>query len=257
MTGWTDYAFSNDNVAASQLREAMSPPSLEVKDRAGQWKTVIPETGFPVGRPQTIAVDLTGKWLSSSRLVRIPTNMRIYWDQILVASRVDADVRLNRLDPVFADLRWRGFSAQVTPDGREPFGYDYSRLSTTTPWKTLVGRYTREGDVRRLLLDQDDMYVISRPGDELSLRFAERALRPPPSGWTRTFLVYSYGWSKEMNPRSASPDTVGPLPFTKMSGYPYGPHEHYPSSAKHREYMERYNTRVISKPLPPIDAEVR
>ena len=57
-----------------------------MKDASGAWRTVIDDVGFPVGRPQTIAVDLAGKFLSSSREVRIVTNMRIYWDQILVAS---------------------------------------------------------------------------------------------------------------------------------------------------------------------------
>lgn len=257
MTGWTDYAFSSDNVASSQLGESMAPPSVQVKDGEGRWKTVIPETGFPVGRPQTIVVDLTGTWLSASREVRIPTNMRIYWDQILVASRADRATRVSRLDPVAANLAWRGFSAEVTPDGREPFAYDYSRVSGASPWKVMVGRYTREGGVLPLLRDADDMYVISRPGDELSVGFAERALPPLPTGWTRTFLVYSYGWSKEMNPRSASPDTIGPLPFAAMSGYPYGPNEHYPRSPKHREYMDRYNTRIVSKAVPAIDASLR
>ncbi|MGB2716169.1 MAG: FG-GAP-like repeat-containing protein [Vicinamibacterales bacterium] len=257
MTGWTDYAFSNDNVAASQLGETMAPPSVQVQDGDGRWKMVIPEIGFPVGRPQTIVVDLAGKWLSASRQVRILTNMRIYWDQILVASGAEAATRVSRLDPVSADLTWRGFSAEVTPDGREPFGYDHSRVSSAAPWKIMVGRYTREGDVRPLLQDVDDLYVISRPGDELSVRFAERALPRLPSGWTRTFLVYSYGWSKEMNPRSASPDTIGPLPFSGMSGYPYGQNEHYPRSTKHREYMERYNTRIVSRAVPAIDASLR
>ena len=257
MTGWTDYAFSNDNVAASQRGDAMVPPSVQVKDDSGKWRMVIPETGFPVGRPQTIVVDLSGKWLSPSRQVRIATNMRIYWDRMLVASPAGAKARVSRLDPVAANLNWRGFSAEDRSDGNEPLTYDYSRVSSVAPWKTLVGRYTREGDVRPLLRDVDDMYVISRPGDELSVRFDEAALPPLPSGWTRTFLVYSYGWSKEMNPRSASPDAIGPLPFSGMSAYPYGPDEHYPRSTKHREYMERYNTRIVSRPLPSIDANLR
>ena len=88
LTGWTDYAFSNDNVAASQGRIETAAPSLQVKDASGAWHTVIADIGFPVGRPQTIAVSLGGKFLSPSREVRILTNMRIYWDQILVG---DAD----------------------------------------------------------------------------------------------------------------------------------------------------------------------
>jgi tetratricopeptide (TPR) repeat protein len=257
LTGWTDYAFSNDNVAASQAGVVMAPPSLQVKDPSGTWQTVVDEIGFPVGRPQTIAVSLKGKWLSASREVRISTSMRIYWDQILVdRSGGGFDTRLTRLDPIAADLRWRGFSAEVTPDEREPFGYDYSRVSTAIPWKVMIGRYTREGDVRPLLREVDDMYVISQPGDELALAFDEGALPPLPAGWTRTFLVYAHGWSKEMNPRSAAPDSVAPLPFFRMSGYPYGPGEDYPRTELLREYHEKYNTRVVSRSVPSIDISI-
>lgn len=253
MTGWTDYAFSNDNVAASQGGTVMSPPALQVRDSQGDWRTVIQEIGFPVGRPQTVAVDLSKKFLSSSREVRIVTNMRIYWDQILVG-RPDASSlrKARRLDPLSADLRWRGFSAEVTPDDREPYGYDYHRVSKTSPWKTMIGRYTREGDVRALVKGVDDLFVVSRPGDEIALSFA--ALPPPPAGQIRTFLLYAHGYSKEMNPRSAIPDTVAPLPFRGMSGYPYRADEHYPRTKRHREYLEKYNTRVVTRAIPSIDA---
>ena len=194
LTGWTDYAFSSDNVAAHQAGLAMQPPSLAVLDNEGQWQTVIKEIGIPVGRPQTIAVDLSGQWLSASRQVRISTSMRIYWDQIQVASRdrgltLTGGVVTTRLDPIAADLRWRGFSAEATKD--EPFTYDYARVNTTSPWKVMPGRYTREGDVRELLRATDDMFVVSRPGDEIALSFDASALPPLPAGWTRTFLLYS------------------------------------------------------------------
>jgi hypothetical protein len=255
LTGWTDYAFSSDNVAASQRRLGMSPPSLQVKDASGAWRTVIDDIGFPVGRPQTLVVNLAGTFLSSSREVRILTNMRIYWDQVLVATSEDAvRPRVTRLDPKAADLRWRGVSAETTPDGREPFAYDYNRVSRTVPWKVMIGRYTREGDVTPLLRAADDMFVISRPGDEIAVSFDARAVPPPPAGWTRTFLLYAYGYSKEMNPRSASPDTVGPLPFRAMTRYPYPAGEHYPRTRLYREYQERYNTRIVSRHNPSIDA---
>src|SRR5947209_17240671 len=105
--------------------------------------------------------------------------MRIYCDQILVdTSADDSVVQTTKLDPLVADLRWRGFSAETTPDGREPFGYDYARVSSLSPWKTMPGRYTREGDVRQLLAKTDDLFVVSRPGDEMVLSFD--ATRLPP-----------------------------------------------------------------------------
>jgi cytochrome c-type biogenesis protein CcmH/NrfG len=256
LTGWTDYAWSSDNLAASQSGKSLQPPALQVKDKHGRWQTVIENIGIPVGRPQTVIVDLTGKFLSTSREVRIVTNMRIYWDQVLVdTSSGDYPVQMTRLDPSVADLRWRGFSLELSRDGRQPLGYDYEQISFTSPWKVMTGRYTREGDVRELLLKSDDMFVISRPGDELILSFAANKIPPLPRGWTRTFLLYADGFSKEMDINSASPDQVGPLPFHGMSRYPYTWPERYPLTEQRRRYLEKYNTRVVTSPVPLIETE--
>ncbi len=254
LTGWTDYAFSSDNVAAHQAGLRMMPPALQVKDAHGRWQTIISEIGIPVGRPQTLAVDLTEKFLSTSRQVRIVTNMRIYWDQILVnRSNGKIETRLTRLDPLAAALKWRGFSAEITPDGREPYGYDYERVSFVSPWKVMPGRYTREGDVTELLARADDMFVVSLPGDEIAVSFDAKLLKPLPAGWKHTFLLYADGFSKEMDINSASPDHVEPLPFHAMSGYPYVTNrESYPMTSAHRKYLDRYNTRVVTAPLPQL-----
>jgi Tfp pilus assembly protein PilF len=255
MTGWTDYSFSSDNVSASQSGIKMTPPFVQVKDPEGEWKTVITDMGFPVGRPQTVVVDLTGKFLSANREVRIVTNMRIYWDQVLVdTSRVGLPVKVTRLDPTTADLHWRGYSTQTSPDGREPYGYDYAKVSQLTTWKLMPGRYTREGDVRELLRSSDDMFVVSRPGDEIALSFEASRLSPPPPGWKRTFLLYVDGFSKEMDINSASPDQVAPLPFHAMNAYPYSAPEAYPMTHAHQEYINHYNTRVITRTLLPIES---
>ena len=261
LTGWTDYAFSSDNVAASQRGLESKPPALQVRDREGKWQTVIENIGIPVGRPQTVTVDLTGKFLSASREVRIVTNMRVYWDRVLFDdsayvfdNSADATLRIERLEAAQATLRERGFSAQTSPDGREPFSYDYTRVSLASPWKAFTGRYTRTGDVRELLRATDDMFVVSRPGDELALSFDARALSSLPGGWTRTFLLYADGFSKEMDINSASPHTLAPLPFHRMSRYPYAAPETYPDDQAHRAYLERYNTRVVTSVLPRIEA---
>ena len=239
MTGWTDYSFSGDNVAAHQRGLKMIPPMLQVPDGPGRWRTVIGEIGFPVGRPQTVPVDLTGVIPRDATVVRIVTTMRVYWDQIVV-STTDESVKpgMTRLEPVSADLRWRGFSAEVTPDGREPFVYDYERVSGESPWKVLPGRYTRLGDVRDLLQKTDDFFVVARPGDEVALSFDATALPPLPDGWTRTFLLYGSGYSKEMDLNSSSPDVLAPLPFAGMKAYPYapadGPRQHRRAPAVYR-----------------------
>jgi Tfp pilus assembly protein PilF len=252
LTGWTDYAFSSDNVAAHQAGIALSAPSLQVKE-GGVWRTVVEDVGFPVGRPQTVVVDLDGKLDRSSQQVRLLTNMRIYWDQILVdRSRGRFATRLSRNGPIAADLRWRGFSTPSAGVGQ--LGYDYERVSTTSPWKAITGHYTREGDVRALLEHTDDMFVISMPGDRIAVSFDASAFPSLPPGHTRTFLLHAVGYSKEMNFSSATPDQLTPLPFHRMSRYPYGREQSYPSSAAHLDYLARYNTRVIRRGVPLLEA---
>ncbi len=254
LTGWTDYAFSSDNLAAFQAGLALHPPSLQVRDERGQWRTAIEQIGIPVGRPQTVAVDLTGVWRAESREVRLVTSMRVYWDQARVGEAKDVARDEVLLDLSSADLRARGFSAQVSPDGREPFGYDYERVSQASPWKVFPGRYTRLGDVRELLAAADEAFVIARPGDELALSF--EALPEPPAGYARTFLLVADGYSKEMDVNSAVPHSIEPLPFHGMTRYPYGPDERFPWTPELRALMERTRTRVVARPLPPlVDAQ--
>jgi hypothetical protein len=187
--------------------------------------------------------------------------MRVYWDKIAVGrlvsagpalSGVEGPVSTRTLDPATARLRVRGFSAELRPNAAGPLIYDYSRVTSNSPWKAMTGRYTRAGDVRELVTRSDDMFVVAAPGDEVALDFDAAALPPLAGGWTRTFLLFADGYSKEMDINSATPDHVEPLPFHGMSGYPYPSTEHYPDTPEHRRYQDTFNTRVIRKSLPTI-----
>ncbi|HTU99985.1 MAG TPA: hypothetical protein VMF13_05580, partial [Luteitalea sp.] len=253
LTGWTDYAFSSDNIAASQAGHVLSPPSLQVRDSRGDWVTVIPEIGIPVGRPQTIVVDLTDRFLSKSREVRIATSMRIYWDQIEVATRIGATSQVTRLASASADLRWRGFSEPLP--GGEPLAFDYARVSSQSPWKQMPGRYTREGDVTTLLSSVDDAFVVSRPGDEVALAFDAAALPALAAGQVRTYLLHGDGFSKEMDINSASPDQAWPFPTHACgislpegrAGCPNPAH-----TLDEPAWFTRYNTRVVGRQVPRL-----
>jgi tetratricopeptide (TPR) repeat protein len=248
LTAWIDYADSTSNMAAAQAGATITPPYLQVKNARGEWQTVIPQMGFPAGLPKTMAVDLTGKFLCADSQVRIVTSMRIYWDQILVdASGGDFPTRVTELDPLRADLRWRGFPREYSPDGRKPLIYDYSVIEPSAPWKAHLGDYTRLGDVRELLLAPDDMYVVARNGDEMQIDFDARRLPALPKGWKRTFLIYADGFGKDMDINSARPETIGELPFHGMKSYPYSPADRYPMTERHQEYLLRYNTRTVNE----------
>jgi hypothetical protein len=250
MTAWIDYADSTANYAAAQAGIVQIPPYLQVKDEQGEWQTVIPSMGFPAGLPKTMVVDLSGKFLASDYHVRIVTNMRIYWDQILVnAFNGDVPIRQYRLTPQKADLQYVGFPREYSPDGKMPLIYDYDRIDPVAPWKNHTGSYTRFGDVTPLLQSKDDMYVIMCNGDEIQIDYDSSSLGPLPPGWTRSFFFYADGFGKDMDLHSTVPGTVDPLPFHGMSSYPYPPTETYPDTPQHREYLRKYNTRTYQTPF--------
>jgi hypothetical protein len=171
--------------------------------------------------------------------------MRVYWDQILVDTNEEkASIRMVALDAAKATLSWCGYPREFSPDGKKPMLYDYGKRDQTAPWKSHVGNYTRYGDVTGLVRNKDDMYVVMHHGDEITLDFDARGLVPLPEGWTRTFLVYADGFGKDMDLNSAYPDTVEPLPYHKMSGYPG--ELPYPDDRVHRDYLLNYNTRRIT-----------
>jgi hypothetical protein len=243
LTGWTDYAFSTDNVAAAQSGLKLAAPILQVREHDGRWRTVNDDVGIPVGRPQTIVLDVTDY---AGQPLRLVTSMRVYWDRIAVADAESPQPRPVLLATGQAALHWRGFSTEASPDGREPYGYDYTHVTASSPWKLMPGRYTREGDVRELLQAVDDRFVIARPGDEIMLSFDASSLPPLAAGMRRTFLLYASGYSKEMDLYSASPDAVAPVPFRAMPRYPYASTVRYPLDAD----VDRFHTRRVGRALP-------
>ncbi|MFN8062923.1 MAG: FG-GAP-like repeat-containing protein [Vicinamibacterales bacterium] len=224
LTGWTDYAFSSDNVAASQRGWRLQPPTLEVERPDGTWSPLA-EIGIPVGRPQTLVVPLADAIEPAARL-RVVTNMRVYWDAIAVATvletrdldsapgrNIGSDVRVERLPLVSATLRWRGFSRDMSDTRGTPQGFelDYADVSGVSPWKVLPGVYTAPGDVRARVSAIDSAAVVTGPGDEIALAFEAGSLRGPPDGFARTYLLRADGWSQEMDISSANPHrlTIG------------------------------------------------
>jgi hypothetical protein len=197
-------------------------------------------------------VDLSGKFLTRSREVRIVTNVKTYWDKIAVDTSAQTTVSSNELSGMRADLRERGFSDERSYAGMIVPTYEH--VVKDARWKYFSGRFTRVGDVKPLLDDVDNIFVISRTGDELVLSFD---IPPEPGpGRKLTFLLFADGYSKEMDINSGSPDAVLPLPFKGMTKYPYSSSERFPMTEEKQRLYDRYTTRVVTRPLPGVDASL-
>ncbi len=254
LAGWLDWADGSTYLGASQQSDVgLVVPYLQVRDAAGRWRTVIEDMGLPAGKPKTIVVDLAGKFLSESREVRIVTNLCLYWDEIFLAESQEPEVRLSDLAADQAELRYRGFSRVVIhPQRKQPERFIYAEQRPLSMWNPTRGLYTRYGDVRPLLGEVDDRFVIMGSGDEIRLLFDATALPELPSGWRRDFLLLVDGWAKDGDANTAHSQTVEPLPYHGMPQYPYEAPHRYPDDGEHKLYREHYNTRPALRLIRPL-----
>jgi Tfp pilus assembly protein PilF len=241
---------SSLNVAITQgHRWRAEGMSIEVPDGRGGWVTAQSNLGFPAGRKKTVLFNLTDVFRPGTpRRVRIRTNLEIYWDCIEWAQGMpDAPLKTARLEPNYADLHYRGYSSISRPDSGAPEVPDYNNLvSTKQRWRDLIGYYTRYGDVRELLTQIDDRYVIVNSGDEMSLRFPEQPA--PPAGWVRDYVVIGDGWIKDGDFNSTFSKTVLPLPYHAKQQYTTRPGslEDELPYRQHPEDWQNYHTRFMT-----------
>ncbi len=254
LRGWIYPTDASINVALGQQSSLkISSPSLEVRDANGKWRTAIPSLGFPSGKDKTMVIDLGGKFLTADHHVRIRTNMQIYWDEAFVARDLaDDGTKVTTLDPISADLHFRGFSRMYRKGGRYgPYWFAYQDVTKESPWHPIEGSYTRYGDVLPLLRNPDDMYVIMGAGDEATIQFDASSAKSLPAGWKRDFLLYTDGWIKDSDLNTAFGTTVGPLPFHGVKSYPFAAGDSYPTDAAHQRYLREYDTRVVKSRSSP------
>jgi hypothetical protein len=253
LRGWIYPTDASINVAlAQQSAIRTAPPSLEVRDASGRWRTAIADIGFPSGKSKTIVVDLAGKFPTADHRVRIRTTMQIYWDEAFVSrTAARSPVKVTTLAPQSADLHARGYSRMYRKGGLYgPYWFAYDDVTTTAPWRPIAGAFTRFGDVLPLLQRAEDMYVIMAPGDEATIQFDARSADSLPPGWKRDFLLYTDGWIKDSDLNTAYGTTVEPLPFHGAKSYPYAPNDRYPADSAHQRYLREYDTRIVRQGEP-------
>jgi hypothetical protein len=248
--GWLHPSDSSVNVAVGQgTHEQARPLSLEVPNGNGGWRVARANLGFPAGRKKICLIDLTGLFRSGApHLVRLRTNLEIYWDSIEWAQELpETRLKITQLSPGSADLHYRGYSSIHQANQSSPELPSYDQLAATRqPWRDLEGYYTRYGDVRELLTAIDDRYVIMNAGDELSLHFP---VPPPPrDGWVRDYVIAGDGWIKDGDYNSTGSKTTLPLPYHDRTNYDAEPgkledewvYRHHPDD------WQTYQTRYVT-----------
>ncbi|MCB1126451.1 MAG: ASPIC/UnbV domain-containing protein, partial [Verrucomicrobiae bacterium] len=246
INGFIEYPYSSTVYGASQAGVGWESIRIDADGMEGAWQTIVPDAGVPGGMARMFTVDLTGR-LRHTRRLRLTTNLELCYDQIFIARVLGPErVTVHRLAPGTADFRRVGFALEHSPDGQLPWVYDYERSEPTAPFQVQRGPYTRYGPVTELLQDYDDRYVMVGPGDEIAVRFEAAQLTPPHAGMTRSFVLVSHAYCKDMDLYTATPETVEPLPFRGMSRYPYPESEHFPDTPSLREWKQTYNTRHVS-----------
>ncbi len=248
--GWIYPTDSSINVALGQSSlPAPRGVAVEALDGQGRWSVMHPDLGFPAGKLKTMVIPVErladGRY---PRRLRLRTNLEIYWDRIAWAPlRADAPLEARRLAPAVADLDYRGYNVTEYVGPRRLELPRYELASLRPRWRDLVGYHTRFGDVRELLAEVEDRYVIMNAGDELRLRFAVPP--DPPAGWRRDFVLVTDGWVKDGDFNTAHSKTVGPLPSHDTPDYDPDASpalEDDPVYHRYQDDWRKYHTRFVA-----------
>jgi hypothetical protein len=259
MSGWFYWSDSTANVASAGAGLAFVPPTFQIPDGQGGWKDAGPPVGFPSGKTKTMVVDVTDILPRADPRIRVATTLRLYRDAILLAVDADDAPRTERELPAPTARLWRrGFSAPLAASGlgrrddSRPEGFDWERLAAEPRWNQTPGNYTRYGDCTELVLDVDDRYAMIGAGDALTLRFDARELPAVPAGEVRDWILHLDGWCKDADLNTVAAETVEPLPFHRMSAYPYPAGEHFPDDEAHADWRRTWNTRPAHRWIVPV-----
>lgn len=219
LTGWTEYPYAESIYAADRAGVPVVFPTLERRTPDGkQWES-LGDLGFPAGLPRVMTRRLDQIKGGESCTLRIRTNLQIYWNHAYLAQAEPNVGQVTSLSVSSAKLEARGFVQELYPGGRPPHVYDDTKTEPVpvTKWK---GKLTRLGEVTDLLTAEDDRFVVCGPGDEITVRFDASKLPEPPARWTRSFVLRSRGYCKDVAPTTQTGGQVGPLPFRAMKNYP-------------------------------------
>src|SRR5579863_6368481 len=246
MTGYVNYFSATSLYAAWQAGIQPVSPYVEAKMPDGTWRKILDDAGFPAGLERTIVVDLSGRLPEGAHVIRLVSNLEIFWDEVLIDNHPQAEFRSTEAPLALATLHFRGYPLQIEGASPGDLDYDYNRVSLTGPFQRERGSYTRMGDVTELVRGVDDRFAIFGSGEEIASEFDVTGLPALPAHWKRDYFFYAEGYVKDMDWWDGSPFTVAQLPFHGMSTYPYPEAEEPALDQKALDYQLNWNDRFDS-----------
>ena len=195
LAGWVEYPYSQTNYAAATAGVALKPPAIERRRADGTLgdhraprrlsrRPAPADDARPdrqAHRPATASCGSRPTWNATTTRRSSPC----------ATATAEASLRVTTLPVARAGLGYRGYTREISPDGRQPLLYDYDYVDPA-PLARFSGKLTRYGDVAGLLQADDDQLCLVGPGDEVRLEFDAAGLPPLPPGWTRSYVLRSY-----------------------------------------------------------------
>ena len=148
---------------------------------------------------RTMTADLTGKLPPGTRRIRIWTNLKIYWDQVLIDTTPEASIPFTRTEVplVRASLAFRGYPREILGTPAADIRYDFNDVSQSRALRA-ASRLLHEATATctPLVRAAEDHFVIFGSGDDVAIDF-DAATLPPASARLDARLRDLSRWLRE------------------------------------------------------------
>jgi hypothetical protein len=212
--------------------------TISVMGPDGKWVQIYgrKELGSD-GTPRLRTIDLTGKFLTNDYRVKFGFD-RLRVNYIAIDTSAEVPFTMQEIAPSKVDLSFRGYTAM---DKTYFNDHKYDEVSGVPPesFARQIGNFTRYGEVRPLLVNAEDHFVVMRHGDHMAIEFPYTGT--VANGLERSYVLFNDVVYKHANEETGQ--TVNPLPFQGMNSYP---DNGYPMTSGNVEYLNTWNTRVYT-----------
>jgi hypothetical protein len=243
LTAWSHY----HDLSGIQAPPYSAGTTVETQDESGKW-VVRKVGGKNPGDRRTWVMDISGIPTAKNTRMRItmahqPIGLDLL-DQVLLDDSAPVDIVVQRVKPSVAHLQYAG-STNLTYSSLTSRIHSDDAHNPVNPGALIHGDFTRYGDVRPLLEEADDRFVIMAHGDEIVFEFKDPPAKPNMDRYV--FLDADVFYTIKYSVTGALlTNSIYPLPFHGMKTYPYAPAQwKYNGDADYHKHLRHWNKRPM------------